>query len=71
MKEIGCLSGYSIGPDKNVGGGHICKITLVVKTGPVGLPVLAQACGDLVGENIRIELTAIQGAINGVTGEVV
>ena len=70
MREIGQLSGYSIGPDKNVGGGHICKITLVVKTGPVGLSPLATACADLVGEQIAINLTAIQTPINGVTGEV-
>jgi hypothetical protein len=69
MQEIGTMSGYSIGPDKVVGGGHVCRITLLIKTGPVGLPIIAQACGELLGEQVAITLQAVQEKINGVTGE--
>ena len=70
MREVGLLKGYSFGPDPISGGCHVCRLTLIIKTGPLGLPKLAQACGDLVGEQIQIDLTAIQTQINGVTGEI-
>lgn len=70
MREIGTFKGYSIVHDPLVGGCHICRISLIIKTGPVGLPVLAENCARLVNEQVEINLSVIQSPINTETGEV-
>ena len=70
MKDIGVFRTYSISPDPKAPGDHITRITLVIKSGPGSLPDLARACGDLVGEQVGINLTRLQEKINTTTGEV-
>lgn len=70
MKDIGTFKTYSINPDPHAPGDHITKITLVIKSGPGSLPELARSCGDLVGEDVGINLTRLQSKINTTTGEV-
>jgi hypothetical protein len=71
MKDVGKLKSYSIGPDKLNVGDHICRLTLEIKAGPGSLPELARSCGDLIGEEVGISLTRIQGKLLNVkTGEV-
>ena len=64
MKDIGVFRTYSISPDPKAPGDHITRITLVIKSGPGSLPDLARDCGDLVGEQVGINLTRLQSKVN-------
>lgn len=70
MRDIGTFKNYSINPDPRAIGDHIIRIILVIKSGPGSLPELARNCGELMGEDVGINLTRVQSKINTETGEI-
>jgi hypothetical protein len=70
LKDIGKFVTFSIKPDAKALGDYLCRLTLEIKSGPGSLPELARGCGDLVGEQVGINLTRLQSKINAQTGEV-
>jgi hypothetical protein len=70
MIEIGKLKKYSIVPDRVNIGYHICRLTIEFKTDYGTVAEVARACGDLVGEEIKVKLEKLQERLNLITGEV-